>query len=120
LNEARIASGFVFPAEDGRHHARTILRDPFNRIREAAGITKHFTPHGCRRTASALYRRVAGSAAAMAVVEHTTNAMHLHYAFIEARRRRARPRGKAFKVLEGGVTDRSPPGSGGDHEGATG
>lgn len=119
LSEVQVASGLVFPAEDGRHHARTILREPFKRIRAIAGITKRFTPHGCRRTASALIRRAAGSAVSMAIVGHTTDRMHRHYAVVDAREKSEAAR-KAFRLLEGGSADRSPPASGGDREEATG
>lgn len=60
-----------------------------------------FTPHGCRRTAAALYRRVAGSAVSKAIVGHTTDRMHEHYAVVSTAERNAAARG-AFRLLQGG------------------
>ena len=101
MSPAERESGLVFPAEDGRHHARTLLREPFKRILAHAAITKRFTPHGCRRTAAAFYRRVAGSAVSKAIVGHTTDRMHEHYAVVSTAERNAAARG-AFRLLQGG------------------
>lgn len=100
-SEEQAQSGLVFPAEDGRHHARTLLREPFKRILAHAGITKRFTPHGCRRTAAAFYRRVAGSAVSKAIVGHTTDRMHEHYAVVSSEEKRTAAKG-AFRLLQGG------------------
>lgn len=98
LNEEQRASGLVFPAEDGGHRDRGVLRKAFEGARKAAGIRQRFTPHGCRRTSSALYRRAAGSVVAKAIVGHTTDAMHAHYAVVDAAEKAAAA-GAAFRML---------------------
>ena len=110
LSERQKETGLVFPAEDGRYHARTLLREPFKRILARAGITKRFTPHGCRRTAAAFYRRVAGSAVSKAIVGHTTDRMHEHYAVVSSEEKRTAARG-AFRLLDGGKNGGSDGGS---------
>ena len=79
-NEAQQESGLIFPADDGRHHYRTLLAKPFADILEHAGIQKRFTPHGCRRTGAKLYGRTAGTRMAMEISGHLTEKMHAHYA----------------------------------------
>lgn len=79
LSDVQLRSGLVFPSAQGTHHARTLLNVPFKRMLAEVSIRRRFTPHGARRTASALYRRAAGSAVAMAIVGHRTGEMHLHY-----------------------------------------
>jgi integrase len=79
-NEAQEASGLIFPAEDGRHHYRTLLAKPFKDILEHAAISKRFTPHGCRRTGAKLYGKTAGTRMAMEIAGHLTERMHEHYA----------------------------------------
>jgi hypothetical protein len=56
LNEQEHRSGLVYPTPDGRHHERTILGEVFVKLWREADIKKRFTPHGCRRTAAAVYR----------------------------------------------------------------
>lgn len=98
LNEEQRASGLVFPAEGGGHRDRGVLRKAFEGARRAAGIRQRFTVHGCRRTSSALYRRAAGSVVAKAIVGHTTDAMHAHYAVVDQAEKAAAARG-AFRML---------------------
>lgn len=114
LGPAELASGLVFPSADGGHHARTVLKRPFKRALKLAGIAKRFTPHGCRRTASALLRRVGGSVVTKAIVGHTTDAMHEHYAVV-GMDEKARASREAFRVLEGGRS--GEPGKSGDRGG---
>lgn len=105
-NEREAASGLLFPAADGRHHARTVLRKPFKDILKQAGITKRFTPHGCRRTGEKLYGRTAGTRMAMEIAGHKTLAMHHHYAPILADEKQAAARSAfgGLRVLDGGGT----------------
>jgi integrase len=84
FNETQRQSGLVFPSITGGHRSRSILKDPFANILAKAGIKTRFTPHGCRRTASALYRKVAGSVVAKAIAGHMTDEMHAHYAVVDA------------------------------------
>lgn len=107
FNEVQLASGLMFPTPDGRHHSRTILYKPFNDIREHAGITKRFTPHGCRRTGAKLYGRTAGTRMAMDITGHRTEAMHRHYTPVDAAEKSAAGR-RAFaglRVIAGGLED---------------
>ena len=72
FNETQLQSGLLFPTRDGKHHYRTILSKPFKDICARAGITKRFTPHGCRRTGAKLYGRTAGTRIAMDIAGHRT------------------------------------------------
>lgn len=101
LNDLQRATGLVFPSTEGGYHARSVLDRAFRDSRRVAGIAKRFTPHGCRRTASALYRKAAGSVVSMAIVGHTTEEMHRHYAGPNTAEKVAAARG-AFRLLEGG------------------
>jgi integrase len=89
FNDAQLASGLLFPTRDGKHHYRTLLQKPFKDICEHAGITKRFTPHGCRRTGAKLYGRAAGTRMAMSIAGHMTEAMHEHYTPVDAQEKLA-------------------------------
>jgi len=108
-NEAQAASGLIFPAEDGRHHTRTILRDPFKAILKKASITKRFTPHGCRRTGEKLYGRTSGTRMAMEIAGHRTEAMHRHYTPVDGEEKQAAARAAfgGLKVIQGGSSPES-------------
>ncbi len=99
FNAAQKASGLVFPAEDGRHHYRTLLYFPFQDICHEAKITKRFTPQGCRRTGEKLYGRTAGTRMAMDIAGHRTERMYHHYTPIDAEEKLA-----AAKAAFGGLT----------------
>ncbi len=92
FNAAEASSGLMFPAKDGRHHARTVLRKAFKDILAKAGIHKRFTPHGCRRTGEKLYGKTAGTRLAMEIAGHTTTRMHEHYTPIDASEKQAAAR----------------------------
>lgn len=103
-NDAQKASGLIFPAENGEHHYRTMLAKPFADVLKHAGISKRFTPHGCRRTGAKLYGRTAGTRMAMEIAGHLTEQMHAHYAGADAEEKLAAARaafGK-LRVIEGG------------------
>jgi integrase len=103
-NEKQRASGLVFAAHDGRHHNRTLLREPFKDICSRAGITKRFTPHGCRRTGEKLYGKTVGTRLAMEIAGHTTERMHRHYTPADAAEKQAAARAAfgGLKVVSGG------------------
>lgn len=85
FNDAQRSSGLLFPSpRTGGHQARTVLARPFEDICKHAGITKRFTPHGCRRTGAKLYGRTSGTRMAMRIAGHMTEAMHEHYAPVGA------------------------------------
>jgi integrase len=79
FNAEQEASGLMFPSFYGKHRARSVLVKPFADILAKAGITKRFTPHGCRRTGAKLYGKTAGTRIAMEIAGHTTERMHQHY-----------------------------------------
>jgi integrase len=79
FNKAQLASGLMFAAKDGRHHNKSVLRKCFVDVVKRAGLTKRFTPHGCRSTGAKLYGRTAGTRMAMEVAGHRSLAMHHHY-----------------------------------------
>ncbi len=55
MSPAERESGLVFPAEDGRHHARTLLREPFKRILAQAGTcAPYIAPGACWQSRSDL------------------------------------------------------------------
>lgn len=83
MNEAQVASGLAFPSASGGYRARSCLDKPFKDICKEAGITKRFTPHGCRRTSADLIRRIEGERMSMAVAGHTTVEMHRHYTRVD-------------------------------------
>ena len=104
-NDAQKASGLLFPSHHGKHRARSLLYKPFISICEEAQITKRFTPHGCRRTGAKLYGKTSGTRMAMSIAGHTTEAMHAHYAPVDAAEKQAAARavfGK-LQVIEGGA-----------------
>ncbi|MGF1508946.1 MAG: hypothetical protein ACFB9M_05520 [Myxococcota bacterium] len=82
FNEKRRASGLLFATAQGGFRSRNGLRKPF--LDKHAGITKRFTPHGCRRTRAKLYCRTAGTRMAMDIAGHVTDAMHRHYTPLSA------------------------------------
>ena len=121
LSEIQLASGLLFPAIDGRHHYRTLLANPFKDICARAGITKRFTPHGCRRTGAKLYGRTAGTRIAMDIAGHRTERMHQRYAPVDAEEKQAAGR-RAFanlRVIAGGQSASDGEDTGGN-ENATG
>jgi integrase len=83
-NAKQEASGLIFPNHEGGYHYRTMLQKPFEDICKHAGITKRFTPHGCRRTGAKLYGKTAGTRMAMEIAGHLTVEMHEHYAGVDA------------------------------------
>jgi integrase len=104
FNEAQHKSGLVFPSWTGGYRARSVLNRVMSDIAKKAGIEKRFTPHGCRRTAAAFYRRVAGSVVSKAIAGHTTDEMHEHYAIVDASEKQDAAR-RAFgrlRIIKGG------------------
>jgi integrase len=110
LNDDQKDSGLVFPSEGGGFRSRSVLDEPFRIILKAAGISKRFTPHGCRRTAAALYRKVAGSVVSKAIAGHTTDAMHAHYAVVDAAELRqvGERAGRRLRIIEGSGLSSGP------------
>jgi integrase len=98
FNEAQWKSGLMFPAKDGHPFDRGCLRKAFVDIRHRAGITKRFTPHGCRRTGEKWYGRTSGTRMAMEIAGHRTLRMHEHYTPVLAEEKQAAARG-AFGQL---------------------
>lgn len=78
-NQEQRESKLAFPTRKGGHRSRSILNKPIKRILEHAGISKRFTPHGCRRTCVDLMTRAGGERIAMSVAGHLTTEMNRHY-----------------------------------------
>lgn len=105
FNEKQRISGLLFPTAQGGFRSRNSLRKPFLDICKHAGITKRFTPHGCRRTGAKLYGRTAGTRMAMDIAGHVTDAMHRHYTPLSAAEKGEAGR-RAFaglRLIEGGA-----------------
>jgi integrase len=105
FNAAQKRSGLMFPSIEGTYHARTVLRRSFADILTKAGITKRFTPHGCRRTGAKLYGKTAGTRMAMEISGHLTEEMHRHYApaLAEEKLAAASSTFGGLRLLSGGV-----------------
>lgn len=80
-----LSAGWVFPNGAGKLRANGSLSDANRRVLKRAGITKRFTIHGLRRTATDLLRRAAvDPVAAKAIIGHTTDRMREHYSTVGA------------------------------------
>jgi integrase len=105
LTDEQLQSGLVFPSTKAKTHWRTILKKVFVKLCKEAGIKKRFTPHGCRRTAAAVYRRIAGSVVSKAIAGHTTERMHAHYATASTEEKLSAAQkgfGARLRVISGG------------------
>lgn len=73
-------SDLLFPTEDGKLRARTVLAKPFAAIMKALGLSTHVTPRAMRRTFNDLAREI-GLAAVItrSISGHKTEAMQMHY-----------------------------------------
>jgi integrase len=105
FNAAQSRSGLMFPSSEGTYHSRSALQRPFADILTKAGITKRFTPHGCRRTGAKLYGKTAGTRMAMEISGHLTEEMHRHYApaLAEEKLAAASSTFGGLRLLAGGV-----------------
>lgn len=78
-----LQAGWVFPNGAGHPRANGSLSDANRRVLKLAGLTKHVTIHGLRRTATDLLRRAAvDPVAAKAIIGHTTDRMRQHYSSV--------------------------------------
>lgn len=104
LSSVQLQSGLVFPSESGGFRARSCLDKPFVAIRALLKIEKRFTPHGCRRTASALLNQTGGERIAMSTIGHLSVKMNRHYAWVspEERLQAADQVATLLRVLPGG------------------
>ena len=102
MTAMQLAAGWVFPTADGNTRTGSVLRKPFKVILEKAKITKRFTPHGLRRTANDLYRRVSSEVVTKAITGHVTQRMHEHYSTVTADEKIAAARRAFGEVLQSG------------------
>lgn len=107
----QLESGLMFPARDGSHHDRSVLRKCFEHARAVARIEKRLTPHGLRRTGAKLLLHAAGRSLAMEIAGHTTEVMSRHYTPSQASEKLEAAR-KAFRVLDGGAVEEAEQGHG--------
>ena len=77
-----LAEGWVFPSNVGKPHAKEILRKPLQKALAAAGIKRHFTQHGLRRTFNNLSRQIAGEIVTRSITGHVTQSMTEHYSHV--------------------------------------
>lgn len=84
LNRFELVNDYMFPSANGGIHTKTILKVPFLRIAQAAGIKKRITPHGARRTITDLLRP-AGAVVTKSITGHVTDGMLYHYSTVETR-----------------------------------
>lgn len=80
-NRKQVESGLAFPAANGGLRSGSCLNDAMAEVRTSLNLPR-LTPHGLRRTAAVMYRRVASSAVSMSVLGHLTEQMHRHYAVV--------------------------------------
>lgn len=80
-NRKQVESGLAFPAANGGLRSGSCLNDAMAEVRKSLDLPR-LTPHGLRRTAAVMYRRVASSAVSMSVLGHLTEQMHRHYAVV--------------------------------------
>jgi integrase len=80
-----LEDGWVFPSGAGKPQGNGSLCAANRAVLKHAGITKHVTIHGLRRTATDLLRRAAvDPVAAKAIIGHTTDRMREHYSTVGA------------------------------------
>ena len=74
-----MAEGLVFPTSIGTHIDHRAVSKAITRAAKAAGITKRFTPHGCRRTLNTIAMQVAPAELVRKVIGHNTAGMTERY-----------------------------------------
>ena len=80
-----MGTALLFPNESGRFHYPTFVRKALKRVLGAAGISKHLSPHGMRRTFNNLMRRAQVDRAVLhATIGHSSDAMTEHYSHVDA------------------------------------
>jgi integrase len=80
-----LAPRLVFPTEDGGYHYPIYLFTALRRILRAAGVEKHLSPHGMRRTFNNLMRQAHVDRAVLhATIGHSSNEMTEHYSHVGA------------------------------------
>jgi integrase len=77
-----LGEGWVFPSNVGKLHPKEVLRKPLKKALKAAGIERHFTQHGFRRTFNNLSRQIAGEIVTRSITGHVTQAMTEHYSHV--------------------------------------
>lgn len=80
-----LAHGWVFANGAGKAFHNGALSKKNRAVLKAAGLAKHVTIHGLRRTATDLLRRAAADpVTAKAIIGHTTDRMREHYSTVGA------------------------------------
>jgi integrase len=96
----------VFPNEKGGYHYPLYLRAALRRILDAAGLEKHLSPHGMRRTFNNLMRRAHVDRAVLhATIGHSGDDMTEHYSHVDAKEKLAAVE-QMVRTLQ--VVERSP------------
>ena len=110
-------SDWVFPDKDGGLLPRCSLRHPMERALKLAGIAKHVTPHGLRRTYNNLARQVAGDIVTRSITGHVTEAMTEHYSHVGLGEK-LRAANNIVRLVPGLSKSPAPPSSGGSSGGS--
>ncbi len=103
------AKGLVFPTSVGTHHDHRTLSKAITRAAKVAGITRRFTPHGCRRTLNTIAMGFAPAELVRKVLGHNTAGMTERYLAADMPAKRRLMEGVVQLVRAAGV-----PSAGGD------
>jgi integrase len=105
-----IGPGLIFPSATGGYHVPSYLEKPFRRMLRVAGITKHLSAHGMRRTANNLMRQADVDRIVLhATIGHSSDAMTELYSHVGREEKHAAMQ-KLFLVVhpEQRTPERSP------------
>lgn len=75
-----LASGLVFPSDNGKSRWASSIRKPMKLVAESLGLSVAVGPQVLRRTVNTRLRQVADGTVAQAQLGHVTEEMGLHYA----------------------------------------
>lgn len=85
-----LSAGWLFPSlRTGGLLSRSVLDKPLRKALDAAGIPRHLTVHGFRRTFNNLLRQAVRGDIVRAMTGHVTERMTLHYSHIEGEEKAA-------------------------------
>jgi integrase len=84
-----LAAGWVFPSRKGGLYRCYPMNKVLAQSIRAAGIKKHLSQHGLRRTFNDLLTRVVSGRVARGILGHSTVQMTDHYSFVDRSEKRA-------------------------------
>jgi integrase len=95
-----LARNLVFPTTTGSYQDNAGLNHAIHRATKVAGIAKHFSAHGLRRTMNTLALKVAPAEAVRKLLGHTTAGMTTRYLAVDIDQKRAIADGVATLVRD--------------------